>query len=100
MLREFKEKGLDELLLKLVANDMALFLHQANERIIQILARSLNIDFGRFYMIINDYGNTSGASIPMAMDKAIKEGNFKKGQLFLTSAVGGSYPAGGVIGRL
>lgn len=63
--------------------------HQANSRIIQKAAKDLNIDMDKMYINIDQYGNTSAASVPIAIDEAIEKGYIKKGNLFATVAFGG-----------
>lgn len=61
-------------------NDIDLFVpHQANYRIIDSAAKRLKISSDKFTMNLDKYGNTSGASIPLAMDEAFKSGKIKKG---------------------
>ncbi|MFN8374625.1 MAG: beta-ketoacyl-ACP synthase III [Anaerolineae bacterium] len=60
-------------------NDIRLIIpHQANERIIQAAARHLKLDPSRFMMNVDRYGNTSAASIPIAIAEAVKEGRIKE----------------------
>ena len=63
--------------------------HQANLRIIQGVARNLNIPVEKFYINIEKYGNMSAACIPVALDEAYRKGLLKKGELILTVAFGG-----------
>lgn len=53
--------------------------HQANNRIIEAAAKKLNLNLDKVYINLNKYGNTSAASIPIALDEALKEGKIKKG---------------------
>ncbi len=63
-------------------NDIDLFIpHQANHRIVEAAARLMGVPEDRFYMNIERYGNTSAASIPMALCEAIEEGRCKPGDL-------------------
>lgn len=69
--------------------------HQANKRIIDKSAKDLKIDINKMYMNINKYGNTSAASVPIAIDEAVKNGFLKKGDKFITVAFGGGLTWGG-----
>ena len=53
--------------------------HQANIRIIEAAAKRLNMDLDKVYINIDKYGNTSAASVPIALDEAVKEGKIKRG---------------------
>ena len=71
--------------------------HQANARIIQAARRRLNIPAEKFYMNIEEYANTSSASIPIALDEMNRGGLLKKGDLILTVGFGGGLTYGGNI---
>ncbi len=73
--------------------------HQANVRIINSLAERLGIPGERFFINIDRYGNTSAASIPIALHEAIKEGKLKRGDLVLFTAMGGGLTWGAVLMR-
>lgn len=62
--------------------------HQANMRIIESLAKRLNIPMEKFYNNLDRYGNTSAASIPIALDEALRNGRIKPGNLVLLVAFG------------
>jgi len=62
--------------------------HQANIRIIKALAEKLNYPMEKIFMNIHKYGNTSAASIPIALDDAVREKRIKKGDLILLAAFG------------
>lgn len=62
--------------------------HQANARIVESLSQRLEIPLDRFYCNLQKYGNTSAASIPLALDEAYKSSTFKKGDLGLLVAFG------------
>lgn len=62
--------------------------HQANKRIIETAARQLRVPLDRFYINIDRYGNTSAASVPLAMVEAIEEGRLKDGDLVAMCAFG------------
>ncbi len=75
---------------KLSVDDIDLFVpHQANIRIIQAMANALSFPMEKVYTNIEKYGNTSAASIPVALDEAVRKGRLKKGDLVLLSAFGG-----------
>jgi len=71
--------------------------HQANERIIDKAARDLNYPMEKMFLNISKYGNTSAASVPLAIDEAIKSGYLKKGDQFITVAFGGGLTWGGAL---
>lgn len=72
------------------ASDIDLFIpHQANLRIIQAIAKRLDLSMDKVFVNIDRYGNTSAASIPIALDEAVSEGRLKEGDLILMEAFGG-----------
>lgn len=71
--------------------------HQANARIIQAARRRLHIPIEKFYMNIEEYANTSSASIPLALDEMNRDGKLKKGDLVMTVGFGGGLTYGGNI---
>ncbi|MDR0472572.1 MAG: ketoacyl-ACP synthase III [Treponema sp.] len=71
--------------------------HQANARIVQAAARRLRIPMEKFYLNIEEYANTSSASIPIALDEMNRNGLLKKGDLLLTVGFGGGLTYGGNI---
>jgi len=73
--------------------------HQANVRIIETLANRLGIPMDRFFLNIDRYGNTSAASIPIALDEAVRGGRIKKGDLVLMVAFGGGLTWGSSLIR-
>lgn len=72
-----------------VAQLSLLIPHQANLRIIQATADRLNIPIEKVYVNIDKYGNTSAASIPIALDEAVREGRIRDGDYVLLEAFGG-----------
>jgi 3-oxoacyl-[acyl-carrier-protein] synthase-3 len=74
--------------------------HQANIRIIQAAAKRLNFPMEKVIVTVQDHGNTSAASIPLAMDVAIRDGRIKKGQTLLFASFGGGFTWGSVVLRL
>lgn len=71
--------------------------HQANKRIIDKSARDLKIDMDKMFINIHKYGNTSAASVPIAIHEAIKSNHLKKGDKFITVAFGGGLTWGGAL---
>ena len=71
--------------------------HQANERIIRKAAKDLKYSMDQMFLNIHKYGNTSAASVPLAIDEALKTGYLKKGDLFITVAFGGGLTWGGAL---
>ena len=76
-----------------------LVLHQANSRIIHGIARKLDEDPTRFYENMQRYGNTSAASIPIALDEMRRDGQFLPGQTVLCAGFGAGLTWGGVLLR-
>lgn len=75
---------------KLKPSDLSLLIpHQANLRIIQATAQRLNISMDKVVVNIDKYGNTSSASIPIALDEAMKMGRIRNGDYILLEAFGG-----------
>ncbi len=74
--------------------------HQANIRIIQATAKRLDLPMEKVILTVQDHGNTSAASVPMALDVGIRDGRIKKGQLVLMEAFGGGFTWGSVLMRL
>jgi len=73
--------------------------HQANLRIIQAMAQRLNMPMEKVVLTLPKYGNTSSASIPMAMDEAVREGRIKDHDLILLQAFGGGLTWGAALIR-
>ncbi len=85
---------------KIPASEVALLIpHQANIRIIEASAKRLNIPMEKVLVNIDRHGNTSAASIPIALDQAIQEGRVHKGDLILMIAFGAGFTWGGVLFR-
>ena len=74
--------------------------HQANIRIIQAMAKRLDMPMEKVILTVQDHGNTSAASVPMALDVGIRDGRVKPGQLILMEAFGGGFTWGSVLMRL
>jgi 3-oxoacyl-[acyl-carrier-protein] synthase-3 len=80
--------------------DLALFVsHQANQRIITSVADRLGLTERQVMINIGTYGNTTGATIPLALDDAIREGRLKQGDLVLLASVGAGFTVGAVLLR-
>ena len=73
--------------------------HQANIRIIQSTAKKLGIPMDKVVTTINKHGNTSAASIPLALDIATRDGRIKSGQYVLLEGVGSGFTWGAVLIR-
>jgi 3-oxoacyl-[acyl-carrier-protein] synthase-3 len=71
--------------------------HQANMRIIQATAKKLNMPMERVIQTVKDHGNTSAASVPMALDVAIRDGRIKRGDTILLEAFGGGFTWGSAL---
>jgi len=81
-------------------DDIQLFIpHQANERIIDAVGKQLKIDTAKVYKNIERYGNTSAASIPIALDECAREGRVKSGDLVLLTAFGAGLTWGAALMR-
>jgi 3-oxoacyl-[acyl-carrier-protein] synthase-3 len=73
--------------------------HQANIRIIQATAKRLRMPMERVVLTVQEHGNTSAASVPMALDTAIRDGRIKRGDLLLLEAFGGGFTWGAALVR-
>lgn len=71
--------------------------HQANIRIIEATAKKLGMDMAKVVVTVDRHGNTSAASIPLALDAAVRDGRIKPGQNILFEAVGGGFTWGAVL---
>lgn len=74
--------------------------HQANSRIISASAHKLGIPLEKVVMTVDQHGNTSAASIPLALDVAVKDGRIRPGQVVLIEAMGGGFTWGSAVFRL
>ena len=74
--------------------------HQANIRIMQSTARKLKLPMDKVIVTVHDHGNTSAASIPLALDHGVRTGQVKPGQLLMLEGVGGGFTWGAVLVRL
>ncbi len=73
--------------------------HQANIRIIQATAKKLDLPMERVVVTVEKHGNTSAASIPLALDTAVRDGRIKRGELLLLEAFGGGFTWGSALLR-
>jgi len=73
--------------------------HQANTRIILATARKLKMSMDHVVVTVNKHGNTSAASVPLALDVAVRDGRIKRGELLLLEAFGGGFTWGSVLVR-
>jgi 3-oxoacyl-[acyl-carrier-protein] synthase-3 len=73
--------------------------HQANLRIIKSTAKKMGVSMDKVVLTVQDHGNTSAASIPLALSVAVKAGQIKRGNLILTEAIGGGLAWGAVVFR-
>jgi 3-oxoacyl-[acyl-carrier-protein] synthase-3 len=84
----------------LTVNDIDwLIPHQANERIITAAANKLGIPMERVVVTLGSQGNTSAATVPLALDTALRDGRIKKGDLLLLEAFGAGFTWGAVLIR-
>lgn len=87
----------------LAANNMSkgdidwLVPHQANIRIINATAKKLDMPMERVVVTVGDHGNTSAASVPLALDVAVRDGRIQEGQTVLLEAFGGGFTWGSVL---
>ena len=71
--------------------------HQANIRIIEATAKKLGMSMDKVVVTVENHGNTSSASIPLALDAAVRDGRIKAGQTVLLEAIGGGFTWGAVL---
>jgi 3-oxoacyl-[acyl-carrier-protein] synthase-3 len=102
----FAVKALERMVDEVVAeNDLEkgsidwLVPHQANIRIIKATARRLGMPMERVILTVQDHGNTSAASVPLALDTAIRDGRIRRGDLLLLEAFGGGFTWGASLIR-
>jgi 3-oxoacyl-[acyl-carrier-protein] synthase-3 len=82
------------------SDEISLFIpHQANQRITEAVADRLNVDMAKVYSNIAVHGNTSSASIPIALDECVEAGRVKEGDLVLMASFGGGVTWGAVLMR-
>ncbi len=73
--------------------------HQANLRILDQVAQRVGVPMSRFYLNIERYGNTSSASVPIALDEAVRDGRVREGQILLFCALGAGVSWGSAVVR-
>uniref|UniRef100_C6E342 Beta-ketoacyl-[acyl-carrier-protein] synthase III n=1 Tax=Geobacter sp. (strain M21) TaxID=443144 RepID=C6E342_GEOSM len=84
----------------LTPDDVSLFIpHQANQRIVDSIGKRLGITGERVFVNLDRYGNTSAASIPIALDEAVRAGRLKEGDILLLDAFGGGLTWGASLIR-
>ncbi|MBL6951050.1 MAG: ketoacyl-ACP synthase III [Alphaproteobacteria bacterium] len=89
----------------LEANDLSpddidwLVPHQANRRIIDHTAKKLKLPAEKVVLTVAEHGNTSAASVPLALNEAVKDGRIKQGDMILMEAMGGGFTWGAVLAR-
>jgi len=71
--------------------------HQANIRIITAIAKRINLPMSKVVLTLETHGNTSAASIPLALDVAIRDGRINKGDKLLLEGIGGGFSWGGLL---
>jgi 3-oxoacyl-[acyl-carrier-protein] synthase III len=71
--------------------------HQANIRILQATAKKLNMSMDKVVVTVDKHGNTSAASIPLALDTAVRDGRIKRGEVVLMEAFGGGFTWGSAL---
>jgi len=71
--------------------------HQANIRIIKATARKLSMDMDNVVVTVGEHGNTSAASVPLALDTAVRDGRIKRGETLLLEAFGGGFTWGSIL---
>ena len=71
--------------------------HQANIRIISAIAKRINLPMSKVILTLEKHGNTSAASIPLALDVAVRDGRIKKGDKLLLEGIGAGFSWGGIL---
>ncbi|MFC0348553.1 beta-ketoacyl-ACP synthase III [Undibacterium danionis] len=74
--------------------------HQANIRIMQSTAKKLKLPLDKVVVTVDQHGNTSAASIPLALDAAVRDGRVKKGQIVMLEGVGGGFTWGAALVKM
>jgi 3-oxoacyl-[acyl-carrier-protein] synthase-3 len=84
----------------MTCSDVNLFIpHQANRRILEAVAKRLKFTDEQVYIKVDFFGNTSGASIPLALDEANRAGRIQSGDILLFDAFGGGFTWGAAVIR-
>ena len=82
----------------MTSNDLTWMVpHQANIRIISAVAKRINLPMSKVILTLDKHGNTSAASIPLALDVAVRDGRIKKGDSLLFEGIGGGFSWGSVL---
>jgi 3-oxoacyl-[acyl-carrier-protein] synthase-3 len=74
--------------------------HQANKRILDATAKKLGLDPHKVIVTVDQHANTSAASVPLALDAAVRDGRIKPGNLIVLEAMGGGFTWGAAVVRL
>jgi len=95
-LSDLAEKTLNEC--NMTSDDLTWMVpHQANIRIISAVAKRINLPMSKVILTLDKHGNTSAASIPLALDVAVRDGRIKKGDSLLFEGIGGGFSWGSVL---
>jgi len=95
-LSELAEETLKES--KITSNDIDWMVpHQANIRIIKAVAKRINLPMEKVILTLDKHGNTSAASIPLALDEGVRDGRIKKGDTLLFEGIGGGFSWGSIL---
>jgi 3-oxoacyl-[acyl-carrier-protein] synthase-3 len=73
--------------------------HQANKRILDATAKKLGLDRDRIVITVDQHANTSAASVPLALDTAVRDGRIQRGDLIVLEAMGGGFTWGAAVAR-
>ena len=73
--------------------------HQANRRILDATARKLNLPAERVVITVDEHANTSAASVPLALDTAVRDGRIQRGDVIVLEAMGGGFTWGAAVAR-
>jgi len=71
--------------------------HQANIRIIEATAKKMGLPMDKVIVTVDQHGNTSAASVPLALDAAVRDGRIRRGQKVMLEGVGGGFTWGAVL---
>jgi 3-oxoacyl-[acyl-carrier-protein] synthase-3 len=74
--------------------------HQANIRIMRGAAKKLGLPMEKVIVTVDQHGNTSAASIPLALDVGVRDGRIKAGQTVMMEGVGGGFTWGAILARM
>ena len=74
--------------------------HQANARILDATARKLGLAAEKVVVTVDQHANTSAASVPLALDTAMRDGRIKPGQIVVLEAMGGGFTWGAAVVRI